>query len=949
MSMGNYSFFTLFESLLIFLGSMSFDGYSLPNFSAQLFDGGVSHIVAAALETKGLIDQSKILKNLTTLNELAGFFYFFSIIMAVGAVAVFGTYRQGLYFLIGPALYFFMVTQTTETNGVKAKLGEYEIPNSVSRQSQFLSNIKAISPEEGGKAEVSLFFATIDGIVSEIIGQITALLLDTKNREHLKIEGRERVLNYIMMTYPPGSAIPQMIARHQGECANMMSEYYAAGKDTKNDVHQRFRDQLEAERLRNEANKKWGQSRISLTAKDTDIKTYLLAMKGQPGFPSDYGVTDEKDEMIFTCQGFWQLIAASLRQVAKKALDPDYYKGAEEKDDYQPKAEEYQDTIEFLRTPFNGASEEDVLAAQVYKNVLANTTHGALASQIFTNAPFNAKEFNVAYKDIPGAESRGAFFSLRYIATSIPYIQGLLLYMLAVAFPFFAVLLVIPGRAVSFLVWCSLWVWVKSWDLGFAVVLVMRDLFWHMLKFRQNTFKNTLELEDPFSVYGVILNNDPLATMNTYWELAFAMTIAVPFLTAHFCLGATNMFDMFKNGIDQTVGRFRQFETNAGKREIANQLEASRAEADYRVATAFMNDMLRQAPADNSNHGGGALNRRGLQTSDGKPIAWNTDQNKWDVAEYGMRVANARQAQAMVGFKVARMLNQVGTKDFMNTMMEQRDQIENLEDRVRESLGGQSQGTYALPQGVRSSEDLGKNVSPEVIEAAYKEYEKKIQLLPDNQQEKAREQQFDLSKNYTYEEFIEKHAVQRGEHVQMSSLMRGVTHLSSEVSREAMGEMFGIRDKNGGLVKGADGEVVLDKNFEMVRKYESQGNVSWSDVFEYSQDNQKDHFAAIAATVGRRYMPATQLVHNAFQEANLLSENVSQSARTALSSESAGISNQFTMPGFEHLVTGMHGWAVGSTPGVAVVDPTRPGIDSSKEAPTGDVSNNPKITTTTAN
>lgn len=936
--MSEFSSQTFFEIIAFCLRVFVVAFERIPQLSSQLFDGGVSHIVAAALETKGLVDQAKILQNLSLLNELAGFFYLFAVIMAVGAVAVFGSYRQGLYFLVGPALYFFMVTQTVETNGVKAKLGDYEIPNSVSRQSRFLENIKAISPEEGGSARVSLFFATIDGITSEVIGQITSLLLDTKNREHLKIEGRERVLSYIMMTYPPGSAIPQMIARHQGECAGMMSEYFAAGRDKKVDVEQRLRDQGDVEKLRAEANKKWGQARISLTAKDTDIKSYLLSMQGQPGFPKSFGVRNENDEMIFTCQGLWQIIAASLRQVARKALDPAYYKGAEEQNEFEPKAEQYQDTVEFLRTPFNNASAEDVLATHVYKNVLANTTHSALSGQLFSNSPFAAKEFNYAYKDIPGAESRGAFVSLRYFATSIPYIQGLLLYMLAVAFPFFAVLLVIPGRATSFLVWCSLWVWVKSWDLGFAVVLVMRDLFWHMLKFRQNTFQNTVELEDPFSVYGVVLNNDPLATMNTYWELAFAMTLAVPFLTAQFCLGATNVFEMFKNGIDQTVGRFRQFETNAGRREIANQLEASRGEEQAKIQTAFMNEIIRSAPADSTTRGGGAINSRGLQTSDGKPIAWNKDEKKWDLAEYGMRVANARQAQGMVGYQVAGLLSQVGTRDFTEKMMHQLERIEKLETAASQLRGGvESKGTYRLPDEVRAVSDLDKKVSAETITAAKKEYEDKIKALPDADQEQARKLQFQDNKAYTYEQFITLQAAQRGEEVRMSHIMRGVTHLHSEITPQAMRELFG--DKNGNL----------DRNHEFVQRFEQQGNrATWQDLFEYSHDSQKEHFAGVAATVGRRYMPATQTAHDAFLSASNLSDTVSQSARTAFSGEGTSIAPQYTVPGYEYLVKGMYGWVVGSTPSVPVVAPASPGIDTAKGA-TGDVKVEPKIQTTGSN
>ena len=54
-----------------------FGGF-IPSINAQ-FDGGVGHIVAAALQTKGIIDQAQILQNLTELNSIASLFYLFAV------------------------------------------------------------------------------------------------------------------------------------------------------------------------------------------------------------------------------------------------------------------------------------------------------------------------------------------------------------------------------------------------------------------------------------------------------------------------------------------------------------------------------------------------------------------------------------------------------------------------------------------------------------------------------------------------------------------------------------------------------------------------------------------------------------------------------------------------------------------------------------------------------
>lgn len=877
---------SIFQVIAILFSKLIHVDTFIPNFSVQLFDGGVSHIVAAALETKGLIDQGKILKNLTVLNELAGLFYLFAIAMAIGAVAVFGTYRQGLYFLIGPAIYTFMVTTTVPTNGVKAIVGEFEIPNSISRESRFLNRIKAISPEEGGTANISLFFAVFDGITSEVMQKINSVLLDTKNREHLKIEGRERVLNYLMMTYPSSGTIPQMIARHHGECSHVMQEYYSAGKDKKQDVFARKRNQADVEKDKALADKNWGQAKISLGSSDIEIKRFLIAMQGSPDFPQNVGITDEKEDLILTCNQLWGIIAATLKQVANKALDPSFYKGSLEKDEYEPKKQEYDDTKDFLTSAFNGADASDVLGAQIYKNVLNQTTHSALNSQLFSNSPFNSKEFHQAYQELPGADARGAFVSLRYFATSIPYIQGLLLYLLSIAFPFFAVLLVIPGKAVSFFMWCSLWVWVKSWDVGFALVLVIRDVLWHMLKHRVNTFSNTLDLKDPFSVYGVILNNDALATMNTYWEMSFALTLVVPFLTAHFCLGATNMFEMFRSGIDQTVGRFKQFETNSSRRAIANHIEGALADDRFRLQAAMAQYQLESEPQNTERYkGGGMINPRGAQTIYGEKISKDRIGYSYDFKNSTQGFANASNAQANFTFGLAGAFSQVGTPEFLDGVKGQVRRIDEIESRVADRLGSNVKGVYRPPKEFKGMNDIDSLVPKEVIDRETAAYEKKMQAEPSQNRPQLEKEQFDPNRSYTWGEFLEQKAVQNGEQLRIPSLMRGMPDLDATVDKKYIDKIF--KDEHHPLRERAAAAEVKGEN----------ANITWSEVIVASHDHQRDQFSYLAATVGRKYMPATQLVSDVFASAQVLGESISMKAAPAVS----GAEQINSIPGMAHL------------------------------------------------
>lgn len=77
--------------------------------------------------------------------------------------------------------------------------------------------------------------------------------------------------------------------------------------------------------------------------------------------------------------------------------------------------------------------------------------------------------------------SKSKFGELYVWALMLPYLQGLFLYFLAVAYPFVCIAMVVPGWHKMFLSWMSFWVWVKLWDVGFAIVMMAERGIWSML------------------------------------------------------------------------------------------------------------------------------------------------------------------------------------------------------------------------------------------------------------------------------------------------------------------------------------------------------------------------------------------------------------------------------------------------------------------------------------
>jgi hypothetical protein len=86
-----------------------------------------------------------------------------------------------------------------------------------------------------------------------------------------------------------------------------------------------------------------------------------------------------------------------------------------------------------------------------------------------------------------GATSK--FGELYTWALLIPYIQGVLMYLLAMAYPFCCMVIVVPGWHKVLITWMTFWAWIKLWDIGFAIVTVLERSVWSIIGNRSNASK----------------------------------------------------------------------------------------------------------------------------------------------------------------------------------------------------------------------------------------------------------------------------------------------------------------------------------------------------------------------------------------------------------------------------------------------------------------------------
>jgi hypothetical protein len=116
--------------------------------------GSVSSLMAAAMQTAGVYAQAEVLvKFREALIKIASLCYLTSICLAIGSVAVFGTYRKAMYLLIGPALFYFVIDHTVPVQGTQLQVGR-DIRGSIQDQIRFMSEY-IHNPAYGQPAKVS--------------------------------------------------------------------------------------------------------------------------------------------------------------------------------------------------------------------------------------------------------------------------------------------------------------------------------------------------------------------------------------------------------------------------------------------------------------------------------------------------------------------------------------------------------------------------------------------------------------------------------------------------------------------------------------------------------------------------------------------------------------------------------------------------------------------------
>lgn len=612
-----------------------------------------STLISAVMETAGYISQERILDNFQQFFQAAGVFvWVFGALIALTSIAVFGAYRMGIYFLMGPIIFYFLVSYRTESAGVVWQLADEKarsVDSGPTTAAIASKEVRVLASGENNPKDtirVSWFFNTFANVIDRVVNQISAAIVPPKEvEEGLLFVNKNYALDSLLgMKMQDDDLLAIFQREFLVECNQMMdaSLMMASAKlsvtreqqlivdetkltdlDTKN----LYRDEIRSiQRSRAEYEAKRVQGTEKSFNPGPTLRSFMQSQLSDGGdnatrrwssdHPSSAPGGQLNSDFSLSCGDAWYIIRDKVLMHADdltKKMEQTYAKDiAPEKKGllcvnlarsigilildseesvcrekylvelagtllisnaisqmgHSVAIREIENRMELIETTKAGRvistdRENDSLyelaggESGYVARIAPAGPSGQLRRQeaLYIDKRTGAevwRPIRTLNSDIMGhkdsvfiehqryqtRELRQKFFSL---AMQFPYYQGLLLCLLATAFPFFALLLVIPSKAGGFVNFILAWLWIKSWNIGFAVLIVMDKTFWSLFPptdFDSNFFggyRSDVTNSLP-TILAQGLKIDPSYNTHAYYFLLTTTALAIPGLFGYLTL-----------------------------------------------------------------------------------------------------------------------------------------------------------------------------------------------------------------------------------------------------------------------------------------------------------------------------------------------------------------------------------------------------------------------------
>lgn len=159
-------------------------------------------------------------------------------------------------------------------------------------------------------------------------------------------------------------------------------------------------------------------------------------------------------------------------------------------------------------------------------------------------------------------EARKSLYSR---SLQLPYYQGICLYLIAISYPFLALLVLLPGKAQVFINVPFAWLWIKSWDIGFAAVILLERVMYNLLpNWSVAPQLRTTESWDWYKlpiVLGEGFNFNHVQNVAQYYTILGMATAGIPAITGVIVLKSKRAI------LGNFVGAIDNLARDAGQRE----------------------------------------------------------------------------------------------------------------------------------------------------------------------------------------------------------------------------------------------------------------------------------------------------------------------------------------------------------------------------------------------
>lgn len=546
----------------------------------------VGSLIGAALETAGAYYQSEILKlvNGAGGQTLAGLLFLFAIVAGIITFAIGGSYKWGRFLLIGPSLFFFLTQVPASSSGTLWQFGNEAMPDDEVKHS--LRGVGGFDGKSRQPFEVALFYQWWNVFTSAITQDLIRLVNVTKNGSHTHFINKiERYMNIWKMNHIKDPNLRALIRAAMipncGRIYMLMKEMTKPGGDN-------------ASRMKIEAELNSTQDVVILIPPQGNGQSH--PMNELWSYMKEKLITPPEGASGFTCKTLWKSIVSNnnVRKEIFANITKSLSEGTKNKKAIFDMERMFYMKIKTFTTTasqhLNLSTEslpemntggvptnlEDRAVQEAVDWVLAHSLwmeflnpekdidmflkegQAGIYSSPLAGGSDDKGDWTATASDIIRGNNYSDYWQYKgdYVnmALALPHFQAVGLFLLSIVYPFFAMLVVVPNKAGSFLIWMGLFAWLKLWDFGFAVVMMIDNILFAF--FPRGPSIPVGEIENAGMIWQRVLQVDPSYAASTYYNLIATCLFAVPV-----CTGL-----ILKKGGSELMGMLHSSATNYSSR-----------------------------------------------------------------------------------------------------------------------------------------------------------------------------------------------------------------------------------------------------------------------------------------------------------------------------------------------------------------------------------------------